>query len=222
MSFCFPHSRQGIRCFAGLTDDDRQGIIFKNWIPITKFRSQVHFHRNPGQFFNDIFSCHTGMISRAAGNNKNFFQIFNLLIRHTKFMNKYVVFLYPWENGIPYSLWLFMNFFHHKMLVTAFFCCRYIPLNFCYFFFNDIQVLIINCHVVPGQFDNLTIFKNINLSCMFQYGRNIRGDIIPLFGKSDNERTVFFYCNDLVRIIFINDSKSIGTFDTAHNLRQCF
>ena len=132
-------------------------------------------------------------------------------------MNKHFIFFNPWENRITDSLRLFMDLFHHKVLISALFCGGHIPLNLCHFFFDDIQVFVIHGYAVPCQLHDFSVFQNINLTCMFQHRRNIRRNIIAVFRKSDDQRTVFFYRNNLIRIIFIQNTEGIGSFNSMHH-----
>ena len=47
---------QGITGFPGLADHDAQAAFIDNGIPVPEFGSDIHFHRDPGHFFNVVLA----------------------------------------------------------------------------------------------------------------------------------------------------------------------
>ena len=114
-------------------------------------------------------------------------------------------------------LQLLIHFFQHEMLVSAFFCCMNVPVNFYRFLFNRFFINIEEFNVIFSQFYDLFIFNKIYVSCIFSGlpERLMQSDFrLLLFQRS--AENLFRTAYQFIRMIIKNDSKRIRSFHTMH------
>ena len=90
-----------------------------------------------------------------------------------KLLDHYVTILDAWGQRIFYGFWLLMHLFQHKMLIDAFLCGIHIPFDVRRLLLQLLLIDIVKMKAVSGQLDNLLIFQKIDISCIFQYSRNV-------------------------------------------------
>ena len=120
--------------------------------------------------------------------------------------------------SILYGAGLFMDLFHHEMLESAFFCRLGIPLDLGGLFLNLFPIQIEEAGFSRCEPGKLQIADIINVSCIFQNGRDIGSHIGLTLGDPDDHGAVFTRHPDLSRIVFKHQTQGIGTAHTYHGL----
>ncbi len=187
-------------------------VFINNRIPVPEFWCDFRLNRNPGKFFNDIFSYNPCVISRSAGDDMDFFTILYHLIGNREFIQFNLIALYSGTDGSFYGWRLFKDLLHHKMFVTAFFGCRNIPVHtegLTLLFFSQ---LIVNIHFIPCNAGYFFVFQDQYITGIFQDCRNIGCNIVLILAKSYNQWTVFSCRNKHVGIVNRQYSEGISPF----------
>ena len=142
------------------------------------------------------------MVSRTAGNDKDFADAGKVLRRPAKLgkVNFRAVFGKTAAHGIFNCFRLFIYFFQHKVLKTAFFGSFGIPVNFKNFFGNRRTVNVLHPNAVLGNGGNFAVAHNISAAGFGNNRRNIGGNKVFAFTKADNQRIIFFRANELIRL----------------------
>jgi len=96
----------------------------------------------------------------------NFIDIFNIFFCKRNIVKNDFAVLNSRTDGISDSLWLFFDFFHHKVFIAAFFSRTYVPINRELFFLNFFFICIVNLYTVLFKYNDFVIFKVVNISCV--------------------------------------------------------
>ena len=122
------------------------------------------------------------------------------VFRHTSF------------NKLLYYSRLFVYFFNHKMLVSAFFSCIYIPFYLInisvYFFFAAVVYL----YAVSFYYSYFIVIKEIYISCVMKNSRYIRCYEVLAFTLSYYKGCIFSCGYNGIRIITADNAKGICSF----------
>jgi len=157
--FCKFQSSNCISRLTRLRNKNWQGIRINNRISITKFWSNINFHRYSTQFFNSIFTTQTSMHSSTTSNNINFINRLQIIFcqRQLRKFTMEITNINPWTNCLSNSSWLFINLLRHKISITIFFTSSCIPFNIASFFRQNFQITIIKSSTFIIQNNKLQI-----------------------------------------------------------------
>ena len=111
-----------------------------------------------------------------------------------------------------------MDFFHHKMLISTFFCCLGIPFNLYKFFFYLITIKVIKCYITICKTSNLHIANIIYISCIIKYSWYIRANIAVAITDTKYHWTVFSCYIYFIWIFLEHNCKCVRTTDTNHSV----
>ena len=111
-----------------------------------------------------------------------------------------------------------MDFLHHKMFESTFFCSYCIPLNLCGLLFDFVTIQIIKMCLTRSQFCKFKIIDIVNVSRIFQNCWNIRSHISLSISNANNHRTIFTCHPNFSRIITEHQFKCIRATNTYHRL----
>ena len=158
------------------------------------------------------------MVCGTAGNDKDFADRADLLIGHAEFFDHNITVLNTRRQGIFYGFWLLMHLFQHKMLIAAFLCGIHIPFDVRRLLLQLLLIDIVKMKAVSGQLDNLLIFQKIDISCIFQYSRNVGCNQVSALTCTNDQRAVFTDRIHLIRMVAEQDTQCIRSLHTVHNL----
>ena len=143
------------------------------------------------------------MVCCSAGNYINPAQVFNISFCKLNTAHIYWAAFF-WNTSLNQLLnyfWLFVYFFNHEMLITAFFGSVNVPFHFVNFFFYFVFVIIKYFYTVSLNNSYFVVVKEINISCMMKYSRYIRRNKIFALAFSYYKRTILSCCYKCIRII---------------------
>ena len=159
------------------------------------------------------------MVCSTACNDENFIEschIFSSPIQLIK-DSCLTVFRNMCTKCITNSLRLIMNFFQHKVFITAFFCCFRIPVNVKYFFINWITFTVKYRYSIASNDSHFTIAQDVCITCVVNNSWNIGSNEVFPFAEADNQRVFFLCTNDFIRFIGTDDFESIRTVYTIQH-----
>ena len=214
----FTKCRKAVCCFTGLADDHCKAVGVKGHFSVTEFGSELYPYRDMCKILNHILCCHSYVISGAAGYDIDLLDVPDAFFFQANFTEVDLSILEHGIQRIQYCLWLFMDLFHHEMLISGFFRCFCIP-------FNGFQLSLdlISIKIVEGDFAffhtrHLQISDIIYIAGVFQDRRYVRSDKGFIFCHSKDHGAVFSGYIYFTRIILEHDRKGIGTTDTYHGM----
>ena len=158
------------------------------------------------------------MISGTTGDHIDLSYTADLIVGHAQLFNDHISVLNAGIQCITYCLGLFIHFFEHKKLITAFFSRIYIPLNSGWLFLQLLFIDIKEGNVILCHADNLFILYKVHISCVFQHCRYVRSDQVAHTASAHDQGTVFSHSVKLIRLITEHDSQRIGAFHAVHDL----
>ena len=106
-----PQGSQCIGRLSGLADDNDQGPVVQDRIPVAELAGQVHIHLDPGQAFKNIFAGVAHVGRRSAGDHHDLADPPNLFVGHPQFFNLDLPVLDPGRKCIGNRFGLFIHFF---------------------------------------------------------------------------------------------------------------
>ena len=104
------------------------------------------------------------------------------------------------------------------MFIPALFRRIYIPVNMGRVFLDRLLIHIIKFHGICCHADDLFIFNEINISCVFQDCRYIGCDNTSPLCMTDDQGTVLSHGIKLIRMILKQNTKGIGSLHPVHDL----
>ena len=119
---------------------------------------------------------------------------------------------------VTYSLRLLMDLFDHKVLIAAFFGCFSVPVYPGQQHFGLVSVQVVELHIPGNDLCHLQVSDVINVSCIFQEGRDVGSKVSRIVGNADDKRAVLSCGIYLSRTVFEHQSQRKGTSDPDHGL----
>ena len=116
---------------------------------------------------------------------------------------------------------LFHDFFHHEVIITAFFRSGDIPCYIVDIFFDFVFIQIQNGDAIFFQYNDFVVIQQIIVFCVFQQSGNVRSDEVFIFTDTNQHRAVFSNCNDFIRFFATQDAQCVRTSNSADNTDQC-
>ena len=102
-------------------------MFINNRILIAELRSNINGNRNAAETFNHVFAHQSGMHCRTAGSDNNSVDISEKFITNAVCRKIRKSVYHTRTNGVAECFRLFVDFFHHEIIITAFFCGSHIP-----------------------------------------------------------------------------------------------
>ena len=166
------------------------------------------------------------MICSSAGNNHNALSFLPLFIK-AKLIEFYVNRNSAFKNKtrshcVCKNFWLLVDFFKHKMLISAFFRGRNIPVNMERLLYYAVSVFIKKINVVFVKHSNFFLVKEVDIAGVLKNSRNIACNKVFTFAKTYNERAFLSCGNDSVRKVLAQNSKSIAAFQAVYSRLYSF
>ena len=162
-ALCLFKGGESVGSFARLTDDDNQGVLIHNRVAITKFRRQINLNGNTEKFLKNIFGNNTCVICRTAGGNNYFVYVFKHFVGKGHTLEKYLAVFNSGFKGFCDNIGLFLDFLHHKVVVTTLFGGINAPTYITYITVNFFPVGSEKFNLVFSDNGDFTVFdiKNI-------------------------------------------------------------
>ena len=158
------------------------------------------------------------MVGRAAGNYIHLLDIFHILVRESDAFKAYISICKNRIDSILYHLWLFVYFFEHKMLISAFFCSFCVPLDSFHFFLYLFAIEIVESNCALCKFCKLHIAYIVDISCILKYCRDVRGEVAFAASNAYYHRAVFSCGIYLTGIVLEHNSEGIRATDTDEGM----
>ena len=214
---------QGSQCidgFAGLADGDAEGLAVRQGIAIPVFRSDVDFGRDASQFFEEIFCQQAGMVSRAASDDHDLADGFDIFRRPVQFVELDVLAISgdAAAQGILESLRLFVDFLQHEVVEAALFSCFSVPIDDKDLLADGIAVHIGNPYVILLDDSDFTIIHDVRIAGIAEDGRDIRGDIVFAFAEANDEGIILLAADNLIRFSLAHEYERIGAAQAFEDL----
>ena len=216
-TFGFAQGGQGIARLAGLADDNHEAARIHQGIAVAEFTGNVRFHRDPGEFLQIVFADKTGVVRRAAGNDKDLLDAPQVRFRPVQLgeIDGSLFLAQAAAHGLADGLRLFVNLLQHEMLEAALFRRFGIPRDVVDFLIDGIAVQVFNPDRVLRDDGNLPVAHDIRAARMANNRRNIgRNEVFP-FAQADDQRIVFFGGDELVRLVGAQEDQGVGPVDPA-------
>ena len=162
-ALAFLHSCNGIRCFAGLRQNDQQCAAVDQGIGIPQLACQFHQHRNATQLLNSKFGRTAGIIGTAAGRDHDFSNAGQVNIRIVQYD------FIPFDSGSQSRFdgtGLLHDLFEHKVLIATFFRSLDIPCNPGNLLLNRPPHAIVYLDKLRCQLREFSILQIDRISCI--------------------------------------------------------
>ena len=211
---------QGIAGLAALAHHDAHAVFVDDRVPIPEFRSDVHFHRDPGHLFDVILAHDARMISRAAGYNEDLLQVLEGFCSPVQFTERDLVAVpaHPAPQGIPDRLGLFVDFLQHEVFEAALFSCFSIPVHPEHFLVDLLPVQVFDRHLVRFHNGHFPIAENVGVTGLVDDGRDIGSDVVLSLAQTDDQRVVLLGADQLAGVLGAQEHQGIGPLDGVQHL----
>ena len=160
------------------------------------------------------------MVSRSAGNDRDFIDIPERFIRQVYFIKTNFPVFHTRIDCLSKHARLFFNLLEHEMRIACFFRLGYVPLHRKQLAFNGIEYFVVKLHTVLFHDGNLSIIQEIHIACVFKKRRDIRFDQVFVFSHAHNKRAVFANRDNFLRKAFAYNAQRIASLQLGNRLRH--
>ena len=186
----FPLSRQGVRRFSRLGDQDTQGVGWKDGFPVAVLGGVLHLDRHPGQALDHEFAGQSGVPARAATNQANLFHLSKILLRHFHLVEDDLarVSRDTPQGGVPNGPGLLVNFLQHEMFESTLFGHDGVPGDALHPGFHRSAPRIGDFEFVRADGGQIAVAQKDDVPGMRQDRRDVRGHKGLPFPNADDDR----------------------------------
>ena len=209
VGFGFALGGDGVGGFAGLRDQQRDGVRRDDGIAITPLAGVVHFDGDAGQAFDHELAGLSGMPTGAAGGDVDLFggAEFGLGDLHLVEEDLTGVLRNAAERGVADGAGLLVDFLEHEVLEAALFRHDRVPGDVLDLAVDRVAVEVGELHAALGDDGEVAVGEEKEVARVIQDGGHVGGDEVFLFAESDDGGRPIARGDDLVRFVDGDDGE---------------
>ena len=219
-----PQGGHGIQRFAGLADEDHQGVIVHQRIAVAELRGEAHLHWAAEQALPVILADHAHMVAGAAGHDENTANAAYIVRCQVQVIQHHPSVPDAGRDCFADSLRLLKNLLEHEVGIAALFCGGHIPVHMAVGLINGVHLVIEKVDTLRRQHGDLAVLHVNNVPGMPDDRRYIGGDEIFPLAAADDKRAVLTGGDKSIGIVGTDDAESVGALNapqhTAHGLQH--
>src|SRR5581483_9127489 len=194
--------REGVGCFAGLRDDDGQGVGRDDGIAVAEFATVIDFHGKARKPFDDVLPGQPGVPARAAGDNFDLFEAAKIGFGDIDLVQEDAAAFetHTAEHGVFDGARLLKDLFEHEMLVAALFGHNGVPQNMRDLAAHRAAVEIGQMHAFGSDDRDIAVVQKDHVARVAENRRNVGSDKEFIVSETDYNRWPGASGDNLVRI----------------------
>ena len=215
-------SGHGIQRFAGLTDDNDQIALADNGIAVTKFRRQANLYRAAQHTLQIILAHHAHMVGRAAGDNIDFADAADFLLRHGQIAQHHTTLLNTGRSRLTNGLGLLKNLLEHEVVIAALFRGVHIPVNMVMLLLHRPHQTVVHTDAAGTQNSHFPVVHVGNITGMTDQRRHIGGNEAAVFTVTQQQRCILAGGNHAVGVVSAYDTQCVSALHRVEHPRHGF
>ena len=178
------------------------------------------------EFLERIFSDHARMIRRAARGNHDSARRFPILAEFNfvklNVNGLFAIIHQARSERVSESLWLLVDFFEHKVRVSALFRARHIPLDMRRLANHFVSFRIEQINMVVVEDGDFILIEIVHIARVFKNGRNIARNEVLALAQADDERAFLSGGNHSVGVFRADHTERVASFKPVQSLQNGF
>ena len=193
----------GVGRFAGLGNQESDGVGRNDGIAITPLAGVVDLDRDAGQAFEHELARLSGVPTGSASGDVDFFRRAQLIFSDLHLFEEDLsgVLRNAAQGGVADGAGLLVNFLEHEMLVSALFGHDRVPGDVLHRTGDGLAVEVGELHAFRSDDREVAIAEEEQIARVVKDGGHVGGDKIFIFAKADDGGRTIARGDNLVRLV---------------------